>query len=72
MCMCAMAEVRVPVRYGGAFGVASLVAIILGWIFLLGSVLVPGHEGFLFVGVVLCSCGFLMEFALRSPLVKAD
>lgn len=63
----------VPRRYGGAWGIASVLAIVFGWLFLLGSVLLPENEFFLFVGVGLCSCGFVMEFFLRSPpMKKAD
>ena len=58
----------VPGRYGGAWGIASVVAIVVGWLFLLGSVLVRGAEALFFVGVGLCSCGFVMEFFLRAPM----
>ena len=63
---------RLPGRYGGAWGVTSVLAIVVGWLFLLGSVLVPQFEVLLFVGVALCSGGFLMEFFLRSAPMKAD
>lgn len=63
---------RLPSRYGGLWGVLSVVAIVIGWLFLLGVVLVPEHGAFLYVGIMICSCGFLMEFFLRTPSMKSE